>query len=489
MSKLFQRNTNHDEWLVPYLEGELDEAQAARVQARLAADPALTAEAERLRQTLGHLRRSAGREPNPTNASVPADLWPRLRQRLEPAPAPRRTAHFGWMAGVGAAAALALAAVWLPIRHTQEQQPQPPRIERSKPRPPRVAQVPENERQRSPLAVNSGGTRGANSSPTPPEARAGERSSLSRWGAGKPQSAPVLSAHDPFAAPPKRMAKATIVPAPSPAASKVIPPGAPSRPTQMAARLSEDHHGDSAVGASHYDAPATSGLDTRDSPPAPAAVVPAVPAPPPRIANGAAGAMMHGQDQSAPKPLPGGLGSQPQTFGSSSLSTPLHRSRAPRPALKIAPGVTVAGPLNDGNTGQTLETWQNALAQALQKPLLGDTLGEQQANQALMAVQQGGALETLRARLEQKCHQSPRDLLAARMLAATYEFGGQSDAALRERRRLTALDGATGEDWFALAEAEGKASNSQAAREAYGRALAAPAPLSSQHAALAKQRG
>jgi len=145
--------------------------------------------------------------------------------------------------------------------------------------------------------------------------------------------------------------------------------------------------------------------------------------------------------------------------------------------------------LNDMNGGQTLETSQNALSQALQPPLLGDDSGAQQANQALMSVRMGGALDTLRGRLEQKCAQSPRDIVSARMLAATYEFGGQSDSALHERRRLVGLDGVTGEDWFALAEAEGKANNAQAARAAYQHALQASGPLSGQHAALAKQRG
>ncbi len=100
---------------MPYLEGELDEAKSAEMAARLVADPALAEEAERLRRTLGHLRRSASRAPTAANSAVPADLWPRLRARLEPAPPPRRPAQIWWMAGVGATAALAFAALWLPM--------------------------------------------------------------------------------------------------------------------------------------------------------------------------------------------------------------------------------------------------------------------------------------------------------------------------------------------------------------------------------------
>ena len=116
---MLNRNTQYYEWLLPYLEGGLDEARRAQLEARLAADPALAAEAKRLARTLGGLRGAASRSLRPENASVPADLWPHLRARLVLDPVPRPRPRAWWLAGVGApaAAALIVAAIWLPGWH------------------------------------------------------------------------------------------------------------------------------------------------------------------------------------------------------------------------------------------------------------------------------------------------------------------------------------------------------------------------------------
>ena len=68
---LFSRNSKYYEWLPAYLEDGLDEARQAQMKARLAADPALAAEAERLRRTIQHLQEARAREQAPANASVP----------------------------------------------------------------------------------------------------------------------------------------------------------------------------------------------------------------------------------------------------------------------------------------------------------------------------------------------------------------------------------------------------------------------------------
>jgi len=477
---------------VPYLEGGLDEAQTAQMNARLAADPALAAEAERLGRTLKHLRHSAARIPNAAaNTSVPADLWPRLRERLEPAPAPRRSAPVGWITAVGAAAVLAFAAIWIPFGHTPPRTQQL-RVAEVRPQPVRVAEVPKNSDLGAPphpSAVPKAGQ----GTPTPAPPRLPEH-----------KLRPEIIAHDPFFVPqqilngPEQTPQGSLPPPPLTArmdAKKAVPPGADDKPTLMASRSAVSNNGDHLAGA----APLMPLPERRDvSPaasvgPASAATTPMAPAPPTTAGSvvGGGGAM---QGQFAAKPLPTQSrdGHQSQAFSSMaprSAFPDLHRSGKYQSAIQIAPGVMAGQTLNDMNGGQTLETSQNALSQALQPPLLGDDSGAQQANQALMSVRMGGALDTLRGRLEQKCAQSPRDIVSARMLAATYEFGGQSDSALHERRRLVGLDGVTGEDWFALAEAEGKANNAQAARAAYQHALQASGPLSGQHAALAKQRG
>jgi hypothetical protein len=105
-----------------------------------------------------------------------------------------------------------------------------------------------------------------------------------------------------------------------------------------------------------------------------------------------------------------------------------------------------------------------------------------------MSAKISGQLDDLRARLEARQTQSPLDLVNARMLAAIYESGFSSEAALRERRRITGLEGAVGEDWFALAQAEEKRGNLQAARTAYRRALESPTPPTPFHVGIARSR-
>ncbi len=107
-----------EDWLLPYLEGAYsgDAARQAEIEARLAADPALAAEAAQMRRTLDALRGVAVRTSQPATAAVPADSWPRLKARLQPAP--RRLA-WGWLGGAGAAVAVAVGviAVVLPVHH------------------------------------------------------------------------------------------------------------------------------------------------------------------------------------------------------------------------------------------------------------------------------------------------------------------------------------------------------------------------------------
>jgi len=137
---------------------------------------------------------------------------------------------------------------------------------------------------------------------------------------------------------------------------------------------------------------------------------------------------------------------------------------------------------------QALEAGEIRLSAAVQPPLWGESAGEQQANQTLMAVRQAGQLDLLRSRLEARRDQSPPDLVARRMLAAVYAFGFSGEQALQERRRVVGLTGAGGEDWFALAQAEEQAGNGQAAKAAYRRACESAVPLSAFHAGIARQR-
>lgn len=141
-----------------------------------------------------------------------------------------------------------------------------------------------------------------------------------------------------------------------------------------------------------------------------------------------------------------------------------------------------------GNAQGGMDAWQTTLSNAVQAPLWGDTLGEQQTTQTLMAAKESGELDELRVRLETRRSQSPKDLVTGRMLAAVYEFGFSKEAALHERRRVANLEGAVGEDWYALAQAEERSGSAEAARTAYRRALECPVPPSPYHAGIARAR-
>jgi len=154
-----------------------------------------------------------------------------------------------------------------------------------------------------------------------------------------------------------------------------------------------------------------------------------------------------------------------------------------------APGAAdTPAPTLDADPQASLDSWQAMLSAAVRPPLWGENEGDAQSGQALMAAREAGLMDDLRARLEARRTQSPRDLVTGRMLAALYDFSFPGEPALRERRRIVGLEGAGGEDWFALARAEERASNSTAARAAYRHALEAPTPPSSFHAAIARGR-
>ena len=102
-------------WLVPYAEGTLDERRRAKLEARLARDPALAAEAEATRRTVGRLRDASGDENSEAAPGSPApSVWPQIEARLRPA---RRAAPrpWFWAGGLCAAASLAWATLWGPL--------------------------------------------------------------------------------------------------------------------------------------------------------------------------------------------------------------------------------------------------------------------------------------------------------------------------------------------------------------------------------------
>ena len=64
-------NEKTEDWLLPYLEGAYadDAPRLAEIEARLAADPVLAAEAAQMRGTLDAVRGVAARMPRPAAAA------------------------------------------------------------------------------------------------------------------------------------------------------------------------------------------------------------------------------------------------------------------------------------------------------------------------------------------------------------------------------------------------------------------------------------
>ena len=477
---MLNRNARYQEWLLPYLEGGLDEAQTALLEARLAADPALAAEAERLHRMVGGLRASASRTAPLESAQVPADLWPHLRARLvlDPAPAPRPRAHLWWVAGVGApaAAALFVAAFWLPGWHAPGGRLSHQQAAPAKAAPP--TPVP----SLAPFSAGGGY----------PGASAKRSVAKPTAAAPKPaQAAPIAAAKtNPFALP------APIAPAVPPRVVRATsgPVGLSSGPSLGA--------GQAVRISGQVTAPVPGPAPSPVPPPAPMVASPVMPEPlPPAPSPAPVAAASADEAAPATKAVPNAAvndlngatppQAKPHPANPMEMHAPsaqaLHSTRRSKASLHylLPPAGSAALPFAT-NGAADLDDSQAALSAAVQSPLWGENAGEQQANQALMAAREAGQLDDLRAHLEAQRSQAPRSLVTGRMLAAVYAFGFSSEPALRERRRIVGLEGATGEDWFALAQAEEAARNTASARAAYRHALESPVPPSAFHVGVAR---
>jgi hypothetical protein len=522
---LLNRTPTEYDRLLPYLEGTLDETQRMQVEARMAADPALAAEAERLRRTVSGLRGSASRLGPAENSEVPATLWPRLRARLEetPLPAPRPRSQSWWLAGVGATAAagLAVAALWLPGWRTPEVRITPsapaPTADKTPPvprrnvltAPPRSAQITNGPLGLVPAPFSVLPTAKKPVAAPPRVAAVPVRVPTPEYSITDPFALPATPAYD----------------APEPGSTRSVVD------EQRRLKVTGEVQIASTAGTQERDRQTAADFVMPTSVPPPA---PTSPAQAPRMQNASPAVMANGPNPIAlgqnqpPLTVNGTLaagafgggraggqaqqleqtqhGQSQQTVDSQSKgsvpsredvqiaqrppNTPLFALRNNKATQRAAP-MTFGGngaQALDGNGTDNLDTWQNSLASALQSPQWGDNERVQQANQALMSAKISGQLDDLRARLEARQTQSPLDLVNARMLAAIYESGFSSEAALRERRRITGLEGAVGEDWFALAQAEEKRGNLQAARTAYRRALESPTPPTPFHVGIARGR-
>lgn len=102
-------------WIVPYVEGTLDARRRAKLEARLAHDPALAAEAEAERRVVARLREAAQGGGGAAGEAV--NLWPGIQSRLEPRRSSLRPLIL--VGGLSAAAtSLIWAAVWGPLGYS-----------------------------------------------------------------------------------------------------------------------------------------------------------------------------------------------------------------------------------------------------------------------------------------------------------------------------------------------------------------------------------
>lgn len=476
----------YQEWLVPYLEGTLDSERRALLEARLATDSVLASEVEALRSTVGHLREIAARHRAANNLAAPArpDLWPRLRSRLE-APAPARPflpPRVWWGTGLAAACGLAVVAVWNPLAHRQEQKPQvisqtrvatryvgpPPSSLLTIPPPPPIAPKPmPQHRAASPMAAPAA-TLNATGDPFAPGAPLDRRA-----GAQKPpmilysdnsrkqkNTPPLTNFHFPVVSPASPpLTNRTVS---SAGAAKIAGqpqtyydgaggggfPAAPGNaPASPASTAGGNHQADAASSAVVADENGNTLAKSATSDQ------------PPQMASSDAGIQAP-----APMALP------PSFFDQASPARAMRR-----------------GPL--GAAIPNLQSWQMALAQTQQPPQFGTDESEQRAAQIINEARDAGGWNALRLRLEQQRQRQSQSLVLGRCLAVLYEVGGENGLALAERRRVTRMPGASGEDWFQAARLSELAGDAVNSRMSYRRVLmpmGSPAPAA--HAEIARQK-
>jgi hypothetical protein len=103
------------DWLVPYVEGTLDARRRAKLEARLAQDPILAAEAEAERRVAARLRETVPSLGSTAGEQGEQSLWPSIQARLEPRrPSIRPLILVGGLSA--ATATLIGAALWGPLK-------------------------------------------------------------------------------------------------------------------------------------------------------------------------------------------------------------------------------------------------------------------------------------------------------------------------------------------------------------------------------------
>lgn len=478
-------------WLIPYLEGTLDDARRTRLEARLRADDALASELEALRAATERLRALAASDQ--TTPAAPS-LWPGVRARLElqarPVRAPRR--RLLWAGGLAASCALAAVAV-VALKPSPRLAPAAmPEAASSVASVPIVRPRAVSKKIAVPMdAVKIAAAPRSKAAPVrrPDSLRFAQRA--------------VVPPGTPLRPPLSRSAPS----APSVARSPARPAASTARPTLMASRDvgSESANAkDVPLGLSAESAPQ---VKTQASP-----VNPAGSAPGSRSFGGGASGKRSAADGSGAAGAAGREAQAPAAVKARINKDEIKAAPTVKPpALTVKPPAPLAETVSDGvrlngltqarqrqkadtnglalglwRRGETrlaLNGWQDALERAVKPPLYGDESGVKLASQTLQSVTDAGALDAFRQLLERRRTQLPRDVVLARLLAVVYDFSGDAARARDAWERVAKTGKASSQDWLQLAEAEDKMGDGEAAKAAYQRVLDAVGPSASKDAA------
>jgi len=423
---------NYHSWLIPYLEGSLGDAQRVELEARLAADPKLAADADTLRRITDTLRVSAASSTDHLEPTA-SPVWPAVRARLEAKPKARQQWRMAWSSAAGAcAASLLVAALWLPTHpHRALPTPLPPSI--------------------TPVVV----------APAPTVATLPEKPAPST-----DQEIKALDSHrDPFRPsasvnnPLKASEKASqMVVQPAPNGLPAMPGGGAETQALGTPGASNEKMASRSQGGSFPSPTSASAVQGR----------------PPREEKSNGFASL----------LPMAVQSETDTTPMSALPVPASERRALRPALLQARAAQILAA--NGSLDAAQNRWRTVLKTAVSPPLYGKESGGEFMQQTLQTVQANGLLESLRDDLAERQTLRPKDAALGRVLAAVYAYQQNPEETRRQLSRVAYSASATGEDWYQLALAETRRGEAAASRDACRQALK-HGDLSASHRAQARQ--
>lgn len=486
-------------WLVPYLEGELDFQRTSILEKRLASDPKLAAEAERLR---GHLRLIRAAAASAPKREAEYSVWPKVQAQLRAHPSSNTwSPPFTIVAGAAAALLIGVT-VARPWDRPPHGEP-PLRVASSRDVVTNgVVDVPNVHDLRDkihnvindvivtkPAPIKTASVETVKSRNSQEDlARPGEFGYVPEMG----------GSDDPFAAP-----------APSQTShyvhhSKPLPEHGDTMMAYAGASNSSDSlrntpvnvSGDavSAMRAALDKNGAYGDVDNASAMPAPVGTALQPPAPP-------APAALDPQAGRKASPVGGSIGGGAPLLSRGSFGNKMTvtsgafhtKSMVADPKSPVSDSTKINNLLseartaaNNQKTGVAMDTWRDALMFELQSPTYGDEAATNQAEAILRTIRQTGNLMPFRAFVEHQVGPTSDELADWRILALLYMQQGLNEQAASVWRYITGTSDATGEDWYQLALVRQRLGDAQGARTAFQSAVGT-LPAASAHYQLAQE--